>query len=94
MTSIPKEKLNRLVSRWETMQTQLASESDHETFVKLSKEFAELDPLVASIKALQSAQQERDRPSPDDRRDPASEPEMVELAREELETARAACRAA
>jgi peptide chain release factor 1 len=84
MTSIPKEKLNRLVGRWETLQTQLASGLDHETFVKLSKEFAELDPLVAQIKAVQGAQSERDglRQLIDD---PASEPEMVEMAREELE---------
>ncbi len=53
MPSIPREKLNRLVSRWETLQTQLAEGSDQETRIKLSKEFAELDPLVASIKALQ-----------------------------------------
>jgi peptide chain release factor 1 len=86
MTTIPKEKLNRLVSRWETVQTQLASGTDHETFVKLSKEFAELDPLVAAIKALQGAERERDSL----RQmigDPASEPDMVELASQELEAA-------
>ncbi len=86
MTSIPKEKLNRLVGRWETLQTQLASGLDHETFVKLSKEFAELDPVAAAIKALQSAQQERDNLR-QMIEDPSSEPEMIELAREELETA-------
>src|SRR5208337_3137308 len=84
MVFIPQEKLNRLVSRWETLQTQLSSGVDHETFVKLSKEFAELDPLVASVKAVQSAQHERDslRQMIED---PASEPDMVELAREELQ---------
>ena len=84
MASIPQEKLNRLVSRWETIQTQLASGIDHETFVKLSKEFAELDPLVAAIKALQSAQHERDNLR-QMIEDPSSEPDMLELAREELE---------
>ena len=85
MPSIPQEKLNRLISRWETLQTQLASGLDHETFVKLSKEFAELDPLVAAIKALQSAQHERDNLR-QLIEDPSSEPDMVELAREDLET--------
>ncbi len=84
MPTIPQEKLNRLVSHWETLQTQLASGLDHETFVKLSKEFAELDPLVAAIKALQSAQHERDNLR-QMTEDPASEPDMLELAREELE---------
>jgi peptide chain release factor 1 len=83
MASIPKDKLSRLISRWETLQTQLATVSDQDTFRKLSKEFAELDPLVASIKALQAAEEERDglRLMAED---PASEPEMAELAREEL----------
>ena len=93
MASIPKEKLNRLVSRWETIQTQLASGIDHETFVKLSKEFAELDPLVAAIKALQSAQHERDNLR-QMIEDPSSEPDMLELAREELEAVGAARRRA
>ncbi len=86
MTSIPKEKLDRLVARWETLQTQLSSGIDQETFRKLSKEFSDLDPLVASIKALQSAQQDRDNLR-QMLEDPASEPDMADLAREELETA-------
>ena len=83
MPSIPKEKLNRLVSRWETLQAQLAEGSDQETRVKLSKEFAELDPVVASIKALQDKEKERDNL----RlllKDPATEPDMMALAEEEL----------
>ena len=86
MATIPQEKLDRLVERWQTIQGQLASGIDHETFVKLSKEFSELDPLVAAIKALQTAKHDRDnlRQMIDD---PLSEPEMVALASEELETA-------
>ncbi len=85
MTSIPKEKLNRLVNRWETLQTQLSTGGDQETFIKLSKEFADLDPLVASINALRDAEKERDslRQIVED---PASEADMLELARDELET--------
>ncbi|MGO9484396.1 MAG: peptide chain release factor 1 [Rhodomicrobium sp.] len=83
MASIPKDKLNRLVGRWESLQTQLATVTDQDTFRKLSKEFADLDPLVASIKALQAAEEERDNLR-QMAEDPASEPEMAELAREEL----------
>ena len=86
MTSIPKDKLNRLVGRWEALQTQLATGIDQETFRKLSKEFADLDPLVASIKALQAAEEERDSLQ-QMAEDPASDPEMAELAREELASA-------
>jgi len=83
MPSIPKEKLARLVGRWETLQGLLAQGSDQESYIKLSKEFAELDPLVASIHALQNAEREAEslRQMVDD---PSSDREMVELAQEEL----------
>lgn len=83
MTKIPKEKLDRLLARWKTLQSQLAMGSDQETFIRLSKEFAELDPLAASISALRAAESERDslRQMAEDQ---TSEPEMAALAREEL----------
>jgi peptide chain release factor 1 len=86
MASIPKDKLKRLVGRWETIQAQLSEGCDQETFKKLSKEFSDLDPLVAAIKTLEAAEEERDglRQMIED---PAAEPDMVELAREELEAA-------
>ena len=55
MTTIPADKLDRLVSRWETVQGALASGADQETYVRLSREFAELDPIVATINALRAA---------------------------------------
>ena len=54
MTTIPAEKLDKLVSRWETVQGTLARGADQETYVQLSREFAELDPIVATIDALRS----------------------------------------
>ncbi|HZV21033.1 MAG TPA: peptide chain release factor 1 [Hyphomicrobiales bacterium] len=86
MAKVPKEKLSRLLDRWESLQALLAAQTDHATFIKLSKEFAELDPVVASIRALAAAERERDglRQIIED---PASEREMVELAREELTSA-------
>jgi peptide chain release factor 1 len=83
MTTIPAEKLDRLVSRWETVQGTLASGADQETYVRLSREFAELDPIVATITALRSALREREglQYLIDD---PASETDMAALAEEEL----------
>ncbi len=83
MTSVPAEKLDKLVARWQTVQTTLASGADQETFVRLSREFAELDPVVATINALRSAERERG----DLKQlieDPASEDEVTALAEEEL----------
>ena len=52
MTTIPPRSSNKLVSRWETVQGALASGADQESYVRLSREFAELDPIVATINAL------------------------------------------
>ena len=83
MTTIPAEKLNKLVSRWETVQGALATGTDQETYVRLSREFSDLDPIVATINALRGAIKERD----DLQQlidDPASGADMVALAEEEL----------
>jgi peptide chain release factor 1 len=83
MSSLPIEKLDRLVQRWDEIQAELNRGPKPAVFAQLSKEFSELDPVVASIRALQKANAERD-----DlialRDDPASERELAELAREEL----------
>jgi peptide chain release factor 1 len=85
MTTIPADRLDKLVARWQTVQGTLAAGADQESYVRLSREFAELDPIVATIVALRKAISERD----DLQQlidDPASDPEMVSLAEAELET--------
>jgi peptide chain release factor 1 len=84
MTTIPAEKLDRLVARWETVQGALASGADQDSFVRLSREFAELDPIVATIQALRKATRERDELE-QLINDPASDKEMAALAQEELD---------
>jgi peptide chain release factor 1 len=60
MTTIPKEKLDHLVQRWETLQTELSKGGlDQQTFAKLSKEFSDLNPIVGAIQALRSSESER-----------------------------------
>jgi len=83
MTTIPAIKLDKLVSRWETVQGTLALGADQETYVRLSREFAELDPIVATINALRSALREREglQHLIDD---PASEADVAALAEEEI----------
>jgi peptide chain release factor 1 len=65
------------------VQGTLASGADQETFVRLSREFAELDPIVATITSLRSAVRERaDLQHLID--DPSSETDMAALAEEEI----------
>ncbi len=83
MTTIPAEKLDKLVSRWETVQNTLAAGADQESYVRLSREFSELDPIVATINELRSANREREglQQLIDD---PTSEKDMAALAEEEI----------
>ncbi len=59
MTAIPTEKLDKLVERWQTIQSELTQGVNQATYVQLSKEFAELNPVVATIQALRKAEAER-----------------------------------
>jgi peptide chain release factor 1 len=82
MSSIPRDKLDRLVERWEAVQAELNRGAAQATFVKLSKEFAELDPVVATINQLRGI--EREREGLDAILSvPAADRELAEMAREE-----------
>jgi len=82
MTSMPQEKLDRLVERWEAVQAELNRGASQAAFVKLSKEFAELDPVVGTINALRRAERElRDLDQLIDA--DSSDREMAQLARAE-----------
>ena len=84
MTTIPADKLDKLVNRWQTVQGTLAAGADQESYVRLSREFAELDPIVATITELRRATHEWD----DLQQlidDPAADAEMAALAEAELE---------
>lgn len=83
MSAIPQEKLDQLVSRWETVQSQLASGPEQETYVRLAREFSELDPMVAAINEMRRAEQER-QDLTEMMADSEADEEMRALARDEL----------
>jgi len=58
MSAIPEQKLEQMVQRWETLQGELASGPDQNIYVKLAREFSELDPIVKAINELRAAKQE------------------------------------
>ena len=82
MSTIPKEKLDRLVERWQAIQTELNAGPAQARFVALSKEFSELDPIVSTINSLRKLETER---SELDQilADRSADKDMAELAREE-----------
>jgi len=89
---LPDQKLNALVTRHATLERDLAAAQPPETYVKLSREFAELSPVVEAVNSYRAAQRELDDVTGliDD---PSTDVEMRSVAdteRRQLETRRAA----
>lgn len=84
MSALPKEKLEQLVERWHVVQAELASGPAQDVFVALSREFSELDPVVAEINkyfgTLEEIQGLEEIIS-----EGGDDADMLEMAREELE---------
>jgi peptide chain release factor 1 len=52
---LPQAKLDALIARHATIETELAAQPDRQTYIKLMREFSELTPLVETVKAYQAA---------------------------------------
>lgn len=76
---LPEQKLDALLARHATVEAELSTQLHKEIFVKLSRELAELGPVVESIKAYRAASAEL---AGLDAllADPATDPEMRALA--------------
>jgi len=92
-TALPSERLDAIIVRHDIINATLASGPDAETFVKLSRELSELDPVVAAIQAYRVA---ADNLSGLEAliADPSTDNEMRALAEEERPQAEAAVEAA
>ena len=58
MTTLPESKLDALLDRHALVEAELSRQLPPEMFVKLSREFAEIDPVVQKVKAYRSAVKE------------------------------------
>ena len=84
MAGIPKDKLEKMVGRWNAIQAELNAGVNQAAYAKLTKEFSALSPLVATIEALNAV----DREQTDLKSligDPTSDKEMIAMARADLE---------
>ena len=52
---LPDQKLNALVARHAALERELTAAVPPETYVKLSREFAELAPVVEAVKSYRAA---------------------------------------
>ena len=82
MNAIPAEKLEQITERWLAIQHELSNPIDQDQFRKLSKEFAQLDPVVATIRELEGLREEI--AGLEEMIAEGGDKEMVDLAREEL----------
>ena len=79
---IPEAKLLRLVDRYAALEAQLASGTTGSEYAKLSKEHAELAPLVQAVETYRRVQREQ-QDADSLASDPAAEPELRRMAEEE-----------
>ena len=87
MSSVPEEKFEKLIARWESLQAELSQGAGQATYVKKSKEFSDLTPIVMAIRDLQAAEAELvDLTAMS--QDAGSDKEMATLAEQELEALR------
>lgn len=89
LPALPEAKLEKVLERFDMLQAKMASGSTGEAFVKLSKEYAELEPLVEGIRHWQAKRAElADLAAMKD--DQAADAEMRALAEAEWKDAQAA----
>ncbi|WP_420960746.1 peptide chain release factor 1 [Brucella sp. IR073] len=58
MIALPQDRMDQLLKRFSMIETQMAGNPDSEIYVKLASEYAELEEVVAKIRALVGARRE------------------------------------
>ena len=84
MTQIPLDKLESILDRSSELEKSLSSELSSEDYVKFSKEYSEIEPLKNAIIDWKKFQIESEELT-DIINDDSSDPEMLDLAKTELE---------
>lgn len=58
MISLPRERMDQLVKRFDMLEAQMAAGPEPEAYVKLASEYSELEEMAAKIRALRAAEKE------------------------------------
>ncbi|HTJ58290.1 MAG TPA: peptide chain release factor 1 [Devosiaceae bacterium] len=82
MPTLPQDKLDALERRFSALEAELAAGPPAEVFVRLSKEYAELEPIVRPILAYQKLQSDL---GAAEELAGSGDPDMVEMAKAEIE---------
>jgi peptide chain release factor 1 len=82
--SLPKDKLEKLVERWESIQAELNEGVGQSIYVKLTKEFSDLTPIIEAYRRFLSLETEQ--ADLETLMNDPSQRDMADIAREELES--------
>ncbi|SDO82872.1 MULTISPECIES: peptide chain release factor 1 [Phyllobacterium] len=83
MMSIPQDRMDQLLKRFSMIESQMASNPDSDTYVKLASEYSELETVVAKIRDLIASRSEAD-DLKSMLNDASTDKDMRELAEAEL----------
>ncbi len=84
---IPRAKLDKILERFDELQTLMSNNVDPQSFAKMSKEYAALKPVVEVVQLLTNTRKEAS-DLEEVLADSKSDPELVEMATSELEDVR------
>ena len=59
MVSLPRDRMDQLVKRFDMLEAQMAAGPDPETYVKMASEYSELEELAKNVRALRGAEREQ-----------------------------------
>ncbi|MGB3832778.1 MAG: peptide chain release factor 1 [Mesorhizobium sp.] len=59
MISLPRDRMDQVVKRFDMLEAQMAAGPEPEAYVKMASEYADIQDMVAKIRALRTAEQER-----------------------------------
>ena len=60
MTSLPTERMDQLLKRFDMIEARMAAGADGDEYVKLASDYAEIEEIAGRIRALRQAERERD----------------------------------
>ncbi|HWK12999.1 MAG TPA: peptide chain release factor 1 [Rhizobiaceae bacterium] len=60
MTSLPTDRMDQLLKRFDMLEARMAAGADGDEYVKLASDYAEIEEIAGCIKALRQAEGERD----------------------------------
>ncbi len=84
MSSLPVDRLNQVLKRFDMLEAQMAAGPEPDVYVRLASEYADLQELAGQIRELNGAEKERDELAAMIA-DKATDAEMRELAETEME---------